>query len=477
MHPGFDIDSRAVNIGRLQRERFDVLVVGGGINGAGIARDLALRAHDAGRDLRVGLIEKRQFSSGTSGRNSQLIHGGLRYLKNFEFGLVREALRERATLLRIAPHLVEPLPLLIPYYSWSDRLLYGTGLAIYDHLAGGDNIARRRPLGRSEVAALEPDLAREGLVSGAIFYDCRVHSARLVLENIADAARLGAVVANYVEAKGWREDGEGYTVSAVDVLTGADFLIRTRLLADARGPWEDGGGLRLVRGSHIIVPRLTRSRNAIASFGADGRIIFVIPWGQKDSVSLVGTTDVDHAGTPDDVRISSEEVNYLMAAIRRLFPAFTEREPLAAYSSLRPLVADGAGSATDASRKHAIRMENGILRISGGKYTTYRAMAEEAADLLMPETRGACRTAVRPLGGGRSEALRERIGPVAYAVRHEMAQRLPDVVFVSTYAGHERRLDREALLDTAREMADLLSWSPERVEEEIELTLRIARLP
>lgn len=477
MEPGFEIGSRAANLERLREGVFDVLIVGGGINGAGIARDLVLRAHDAGRDLRVGLIEKRQFSSGTSGRNSQLIHGGLRYLKNLEFGLVREALRERATLLKLAPHLVEPLPLLIPYYSRFDHLLYGTGLAVYDFLAGRRNIGRRRPLGRSEVTDLEPDLAAEGLVAGAIFYDCRVNSARLVLENVADAARLGAVAANYVESAGWSAQDDGFLVEARDKFTGQPLRIRARRLVDARGPWEDGGGLRLVRGSHIVLPRLTQSENAIAFFGADGRIVFVIPWGPKDSLSLVGTTDADHDAPPDAVRISPEEVRYLMATVHRLFPSCGNKEPLAAYSSLRPLVASGTGSATGTSRKHSIRLDRGVLKIAGGKYTTYRSMAEEAVDLLMPETRGRCRTAVRPLGGGETEALRRRMGPVAYAVHHEMAQRLPDAMFVSTYAGHEQRHTRESLLPAAREMAALLGWDSQRVETEISLTLEIARLP
>jgi Glycerol-3-phosphate dehydrogenase len=194
------VNSREATIERLQDGPLDVLILGGGINGAGIARDLALRSRRAGVELRVGLVEQRHFASGTSGRNSQLIHGGLRYLKGLEFGLVAESLRERATLLRIAPHLVSPQPFLIPMYGWFARLFYGTGLAIYDVLSRGGALPRHRSLTRSDVMGLEPGLSTDRLTSGAIYFDARVHSARFVLENIFEAARNGAMIVNYARA-------------------------------------------------------------------------------------------------------------------------------------------------------------------------------------------------------------------------------------------------------------------------------------
>lgn len=518
--PGFDAGSRARNLDRLEADLFDILIVGGGINGAGIARDLAMRSRRAGLGLKIGLIDKRHFSGGTSGRNSQLIHGGLRYLKYFEFDLVREALQERRTLLETAPHLVEPLPMLLPFYSGFDRYFYGAGLWLYDQLAAEYNIGRRRYLRPGDVAAVEPGLARGGMHSAAIYFDARVHSARLTLENLFDASRLGAAVANYTSsvAPGWTRDGGVFTVPAVEQFSGRRFDIRARRIVDARGPWEDSGSVRLVRGSHIILPGLARSGNAIAYFGGDGRIIFVIPWGPGNKLSLVGTTDIDHRGTPDEVRISNEEVAYLRGVAARLFPGEAGRaEPLAAYSSLRPLIVSGTGgggpgSATAASRSHRIWIENGVLKITGGKYTTYRSMSEEAVDLLLPDTRGECKTAEVAVGGNAPEQFRSDLGQapalaarygretagverltrlfgrqtapmlaaggvVAWAVRHEMAQRLADVMFVSTYWGHEDQWTQEKLGPVAREMQKQLGWSEARVEEEIALTLDIARMP
>src|SRR5437879_6209606 len=294
VEPGFTRESRVRNLERLRRESFDVLILGGGINGAGIARDLVMRGS------KVALVEQRHFASGTSGKNSQLIHGGLRYLKQLEFRLVRESLRERATLLKLAPHLVTPQPFLIPLYGWARRWFYGTGLWMYDMLAGSGNIGRHRILSRTEVEKIEPGLAREGLTHGAVFFDCQIHSARFVPENIWDAARAGAAVANYARA-----ERQGEQVTVTDAISGESFSVRAEKLVDSTGAWANEERLRLVRGSHVVVPRLNSSENAIAYFEKSGRIIFVIPWGSSRQLSLVGTTDVDHDDTPDDVRISA----------------------------------------------------------------------------------------------------------------------------------------------------------------------------
>jgi glycerol-3-phosphate dehydrogenase len=500
--PVFTRESRARNLERLRSEAFDALVLGGGINGAGVARDLALRG------LKVALVEQRHFASGTSGKNSQLIHGGLRYLKQLQFHLVRESLRERATLLKLAPHLVTPQPFLIPMYSWPARWFYGTGLWLYDLLAGAGNIARHQVLSSEEVAKAEPALSRDGLTHGAIFYDCQIHSARFVLENIGDASRYGAVVLNYARAQ-----RQGGGVLVTDTLSGGSFPIRAARLVDATGAWASGEQLRLVRGSHIVIPRVNSSDNAIAYFDESGRIVFVIPWGSSRRLSLVGTTDVDHTGGPDDVHISAKEIEYLTGIVRRLFPSAHDTSPISTFSSLRPLVRSALASPTKASREHRIWIaEDGVVHITGGKYTTYRAMSEEAADLISPVR---SRTASTPLGGNTKERIDELLASareiaarhrltdkeithlihdygvqtenvlaylpetspqgitplefaqLVYAVEHEMAQSLADVMFVSTYWGYERRWTHETLLPFAEEMGRRLSWDEARIDKEI----------
>lgn len=444
------MDRRALNVDRLRKEEFDVLIVGGGINGAGIARDLMMR----GAGLRVALAEKNHFASGTSGKNSQLIHGGLRYLKYGEVHLVQEALRERSTLLRIAPELVQRLQFLIPCYSATDRWLYGAGLMLYDLLAGSHGIGHHTPVTPVAAEALEPGLAREGLRAGLLFFDCRVNSARLVLENVLDADARGAAVANYVEIHTNGSVSEGR-----DTLTGERFPIRARRIVDATGAWSHGAPLRLVRGSHLIFPRIHQGPHAIAHFDPAGRIVFLIPWGEAGDLTLVGTTDVDHAGRPDEVHISEEETTYLTGIVRRLFPEYKE-SAVASYSSLRPLVAESGRSATETSREHRIwETADGILHVSGGKYTTYREMSEEVVDALLRDVKPGrayqCRTADVPLAI--PSLPKQRGERIRMAVEREYARRVADLLYVSTYWGHERTLTPEWLAPVEREFTDCLS--------------------
>ncbi len=442
-------DRRAANVDRLQNEAFDVLIIGGGINGAGIARDLTLRK--AG--LKVALVEKNHFASGTSGKNSQLIHGGLRYLKYLEFHLVHEALRERATLLRIAPKLVEPLEFLIPSYSALDRWVYAAGLTLYDALAGKRFPGVHHTLDTKQTQMREPGLAGDGLRAGLIFYDCRVNSARLVLENIIDAESRGAAVANYVEVH-----TDGKQNEAKDTLTGECFRIKARKIIDATGAWSGAASLRLVRGSHLIFPGIHHGPEAIAHFDDQGRIVFLIPWGESGQLTLVGTTDVDHHGTPDEVHISDEETRYLTGVVHRLFPNY-RGEPVSSYSALRPLIAESGHSATSTSREHKIwETAEGILHIAGGKYTTYRQMSEEACDAVLtdlaPGKTYPCLTAEIPL-----DIVTPPSDPTArlrMAVEREYARKLPDFLYVSTYLGYERPLNSSWISPLQNEMNQLL---------------------
>lgn len=400
MHPAITRSSRAEAIARLRSETFDILILGGGINGAGVARDLALRSKIAGAGLRIALVEQKHFASGTSGKNSHLIHGGLRYLKQLDFALVRESLRERATLLRIAPHLVSPLPFLMPLTGLGKSIFYNTGLTVYDFLSGrGLPHHRRVPL--DEVHRLEPGLAVPGMTGAAEYYDARVLSARLVLENVFEAVFNGVLGANYVHAENLQKN-DIWTVKLRDTRSNEVFETRTRAVINATGPWARDPRPRLVRGSHIILPRLNSSDHAIAYFEENGRIIFFIPWGDR---TLIGTTDVDHDGSPDQVEISDAEVSYLRGIAATVFPQSAAMEPVATLSSLRPLL-PSEGSATSASRDHRIFHDPaGILHITGGKYTTYRAMSEEAADLAVPALRHLHPTADYPLNGNSREAI------------------------------------------------------------------------
>ncbi len=393
------LTTRETAIGRLRSEGFDVLIIGGGINGAGVARDLALRAKVANRPLKIALVEKKHFSSGTSGKNSHLIHGGLRYLKQFDFHLVREALEERATLLKIAPHLVTPLAFLLPLEGVFREVYYNVGLIAYDRFSRGLPRHRRVPL--AQVREMEPGLGLPKMTAAAEYYDAEVRSARLVLENIFEAQSNGAVCANYIAA-GRRTRA---SVELHDLIAKESFAARAKLIVDATGPWAHDPSPRLVRGSHLVLPRLNASDHAIAYFDQQGRILFFIPWGERGDRTLIGTTDIDHAGSADDVHISNDEIHYLREMAGRVFPSSAAIEPLAAFSSLRPLLVTG-GSATRATREHRIFFDSeGVLRITGGKFTTYRAMSEEAANLAAPELGDIRVTAETPLNGNSIEAI------------------------------------------------------------------------
>ncbi len=530
---GFPPDLRARSLEALRDATVDVLIVGGGINGAGIARELGLRRDQAGGTMRVALVDRSQFGSATSGKNSQLIHGGLRYLKYLQFSLVKESLHERAVLRHLAPHMVQPLAFLMPIYSRVEKLKILMGLSMYDQLAGDRNISKHREVSKREIAELEPDLQQNGLAGGALFYDCRIHSARFVLENLFEAAANGILMANHVEAEiGSKLKDGGYPVRLQDRLSGEAIHCTAKKVVDARGAWSDPPGAkpRLVRGSHLILPRLTAEEHAIAYFEEDGRIIFFIPWGSERQFTLLGTTDIEHTEGPDQTQISAREAQYLLGIARKLYPKAESFEPISTFSSLRPLVANASGSATAASREHRIfNTPDGILRIQGGKYTTYRAMAEEATRLLLKETapflNWQSKSSQEPLGGNSEKALArfeydapamaqkygitraamdqligdfgmatpdvlgmlpdDDFGPVSrleyarisYAIEREMALRLHDVLFVSSYMGYERRWTEESLQPYSYLMGSWLGWDSARQAREIAGVLRNVELP
>ncbi|MFH0919359.1 MAG: glycerol-3-phosphate dehydrogenase/oxidase [Fibrobacterota bacterium] len=390
----------------------DILVVGGGINGAGVFRDAALRG------LSVGLIEKNDFGWGTSSRSSKLIHGGVRYLEHMEFGLVLESSIERTLLSRLMPDLVQPAPFVIPVYKGDRHGLFmmDFGLWLYDLLALFRNFHLHRRLGRKALRAMLPELKEKGLTGGVLYYDCRVNDARLVINNVVSGMEQNGHALNYTQAiRVIKEEGRIRAVTARDALSGETFDIPCRVLISATGPWTNGfyplvegqprQVLRLTKGIHLVFPQKHfRTETALViTSNDDRRIVFVIPW---EEYTLVGTTDTDFDGDPDHVYSEKEDVDYLLRLVNGYFPglALAPRDAISAFAGLRPLLLK-RGSASSVSRKDKIlKGPSGAYYIGGGKLTTYRCIAEKAVDKavwdLAPEKRAAglkCRTGKEPL--------------------------------------------------------------------------------
>ncbi|HEX7252299.1 MAG TPA: glycerol-3-phosphate dehydrogenase/oxidase [Thermoanaerobaculia bacterium] len=412
---------REERLARAQSERFDLLVIGGGITGAAVARDAAARG------LSVALLEREDWAAGTSWRSTKLVHGGLRYLETGQFGLVFESLRERAILTAAAPHLVRPAEFLFPEYSDRGRPPWqvALGLTAYDLLALGRAPSRHRRLSREDVVRRESLLESPALVSGAVYPDGRTDDARLTFENVLDAASLGAVAVTRIEVVGLlRGAREIEGAVARDLETGRALSVRARMVVNAAGPWGDrirrfedpdaGNILRLSRGTHLTVPfgRLPISR--IVAFPlADGRLLFAVPDG---AVTMLGTTDTDFSGSPDEVSADKADLEYLLAAARLTFPraAIGEKDVVSTFAGLRPLVFKAGRSLEETSREEAIVVsEAGLLTITGGKLTTHRRMGEMAVDRAKPllSSRGVAvgvsATRERPLPGRPSRAIDE----------------------------------------------------------------------
>lgn len=399
----------------------DVLVVGGGINGAGIARDAALRG------LSVALVEMKDLAYGTSSRSSKLVHGGLRYLEQLEFSLVFESVSERRILLDIAPHLVNPLGFLFPVFGNSRRGMreLSMGMWLYEGLSLFRSPKRHKNLKPREVAKAEPALRTDGLRGASLFYDCSTDDARLTLESAIDAARHGATIATWTRAVEFVVGEDGRVAGAVveDQFTGERKTVRARCVVNATGPWTDRTIelnaaehhplLRPTKGVHIVVDRQkVPVRQAVTLFHPeDRRVLFAIPWGDR---TYFGTTDTDFSGDPSDVIASSEDVDYLLAASNHHFPnhPIDRDDVICTWAGLRPLIApDGGPNVAESkiSREHHILVgEDGLVTIAGGKLTTYRRMSAEVVDTVvdmlrlqqaLPPQLKEARTDVHPLPG------------------------------------------------------------------------------
>jgi len=404
---------------RLEATEFDALVVGGGIVGTGIARDLALRG------LKVALVEQHDFASGTSSRPTRLIHGGLRYLEMFDFGLVRTDMREREVLLRLAPHLVHPLRFLMPMYARGVlyRAKLQAGMQLYDALSFDKSLPTRQWLNRRQLLRAEPGLNPTDLQGAWQFYDGQVSLVeRLVIENALDAANEGAVVATHAPAVRFSIEDSTVTGAVVeDALSSRQATVRARLTVNATGPWLDFtmAGLRkgrrpllrLTKGVHVVTAPSTRHAHVLFA-RRDGRLFFVIPW---LNYSLVGTTDTDYFGNPADATASDEDVDYLLDEARHAFPNGQFDQVLYTYAGVRALVRVESVTESKVSRKHALHDHSkregisGLVSVVGGKITGYRAIAEEVGELVarklgQEEDRGSI-TQLRPLPGGHLDDL------------------------------------------------------------------------
>ena len=528
--------SARATIWDLTARRLDLLVIGGGITGAGIAREAGMRG------LSVAVVDRGDFGSGTSSRSSRLIHGGLRYLEHRQWSLVRESLAERAVLLRIAPHLVRPLSFLFPIFA-TDRLSrwkLDLGLTLYDVLALRGNVRRHRALSKRAVLEEEPLLRDRGLAGGAIYWDAQCDDARLTLATLRSAAAHGALVSNYLCVTALEvEAGRVSGAMVEDQLTGAQGTIHARVVVNAAGPWADQirrledpsqpGLLAPTRGAHVMVPRSRIGHQHAITFLSpiDGRVMFVLPWGDR---SYIGTTDTDSGDSPDHVVATEADMRYLLRSANAIFPnaRLALEDVSLSWAGLRPLLHDPKSLRPGArSREHVVVTgHRGLITVAGGKLTTYRRMALDAIHQIQialgnrpidqdpSKTRSATeflpggdayrvetlftrgtgrglseRTVAHLVGQYGSEVptlydfiaewpeLREPVHPrhgaigaqVVHAVRREFARRIDDVMIRRLSLGSETPDAGLAALDTvSRLMGRELGWDESRRREEVE---------
>jgi glycerol-3-phosphate dehydrogenase len=388
--------------------RYDLVVIGGGITGAGVARDAAFRG------LSCLVLEKGDFASGVSSKSTRLIHGGLRYLANFELDLVAESLRERAILRKLAPYLIHPMPIVIPIYKGDPhgRATISMGIHLYDALSHEPDVPHYFTSNREKTLTVEPRLNKEGLQGSALFYDHQIlMPERLVMENLISAREAGATLLNYARVEKIEETGDGIVVTARDALSGGINTYRTRVVINAAGPWIDNvraaGNLTdakviyPTKGVHLVLPNL--SPQALFVTSRDGRMFFIIPFG---AYSLIGTTDTKFSGDLDDVHADGDDIDYLLNESRRILPGLnmSRRSILYTYAGIRPLAFSGARE-SKISRKHRVIREGRtgrIITIAGGKLTTYRNMAKDAVNAACRAigVKAACVTDRKPLPGG-----------------------------------------------------------------------------
>lgn len=388
----FSFKTRNENLKKLKTEKFDILIIGGGITGAGVARDAALRG------LKVALVEANDYAFGTSSRSSKLIHGGIRYLENFEFHLVFEALNERTKLFQIAPHLVHPLRFMIPLFEDSRVGMFkmGLGMMLYDALALFRSPELHERLNSKKTIERMPIIKHEKLSGSYVYSDAYMDDDRLVHETLRSANEAGAICVNYTKVLKSRIENAHVTGLFVEDLVSKDnFLIQADQVISTTGPWTDLVGEKLVNDwKHILRPtkgihltfhkeRLPLTSAVVMAAQKSSRIVFAIP---RHEMIIVGTTDTDYKGAPELASVTAEDVKYLLAITNEYFPGanLTAKDILSSYVGVRPLVHDGSANENKTSREHTIIPDpRGFMFVAGGKYTTYRLMSEQIVDLAI----------------------------------------------------------------------------------------------
>ena len=484
---------RQAAVQSLQAKLLDVLIIGGGIVGAGVARDAAMRG------LRVGLVEQHDFAFGTSSRSSRLLHGGLRYLAQGRVGLVHEASVEKKVIHHIAPHLADPLPFIFPTYRGNkDWVLWQLkiGVKIYDLLCGGRNLGKSTWLSQGKVLKMVPGLTPAGLNGAVRYYDGFTNDARLTIDTLRSAAAKGATVLNYCRYQGATRSGL-WECEIEDVLAKRTFKVRAHAVVNATGPWADGlphsrVKLRATKGIHLVVEHARAPVTETVVMTEGKRILFVIPWGER---TIIGTTDTDYRGSLDDVRADAADIGYVLQVTNQFFPnaKLTDKDVISAWAGLRPLVADPSGKPSDISRAHEIHNpEPGWWDVAGGKLTTYRLMGEQTVDQIVKALNGSnelhglhgkpgrCRTAQEPLlpvaeTNGLSGILPPEFSrrAVEHYVAREWAVHLDDVMVRRTSWHYYFRDAAAKAQQVAAWMSELLGWSAATRTAELERYARI----
>jgi glycerol-3-phosphate dehydrogenase len=475
---------------QLRQGELDLLVIGGGIVGSGVARDAAMRG------LKTALVDQGDFASGTSSRSSRLLHGGLRYLEQGRIGLVREASVEKKILHQIAPHLAQPLGFIFPAYKRAGRPLWQLrlGVKLYDFLCGSGNFEPSRGLSKSETEAQLPELKTENLTGSVQYFDALTNDARLVIDTLRSAQAHGAFLLNYTQFKNARWVNSSWHCEIENNISGPA-TIRARTIVNATGPWADkiphsSVRLRLTKGIHIVIDRNRLTVPSAVVITEGKRILFILPWGDR---VIIGTTDTPYSGPPENVSTDPTDLKYLLGIVNEFFPSthLESTDILATWAGVRPLIAtsnESAASPSEISRAHQIRMpEPGWWDIAGGKLTTYRLMAEQAVDQIVKHlgrNPAPSRTAhegllrpdqVTPFSGIQPPPITRE--SVEHYVRKEWALHLNDVLLRRSGWAYYNSLSREQVESIASWIAPELQWTDGQRRAEVADFLKQHAIP